>query len=494
LNQKNTGYGLDLGSHYKLNKHWNFSLSMTDFGFIRWRSNVKNYTAESKSYNFEGLDLNQFLGSEGTQNISDSLKNTFSFEETHNEYTTYLSTHIYAGTNYAFTEKSFAGLLLHAQFFKGEMMPSATVSLNHQMGRHITLALSYSALNRTYNNIGAGIAMSAGPVQFYVAGDNQLGIIKPLDARTLNVHFGINFIMGRREKDRDHDKVPDKVDACPDVPGLTSLHGCPDRDKDGIADHEDACPDQAGPAKTKGCPDQDGDGIADKDDECPDVAGVAIFNGCPDTDGDSIPDVKDACPDFAGLKQFNGCPDPDGDGIPFPQDKCPDTPGLAKFHGCPDTDNDGVSDKEDKCPQVAGPVSNHGCPIEEAPKQPVKVVLTQDEQEVINKVFHNLEFENGKTTMTNNSFAALDELTTLLKRKPNFKLLIDGHTDNVGGKEFNQKLSQGRADVVKKYLTDQGIGENRIIAKGYGMSMPIVANTTEAGRQKNRRVEFTIME
>ena len=339
--------------------------------------------------------------------------------------------------------------------------------------------------------------MSAGPVQFYVAGDNQLGIIKPLDARTLNVHFGINFIFGRKEKDSDHDKVPDKVDACPDVPGLASLHGCPDRDKDGITDHDDECPDQAGPAKTKGCPDKDDDGIADKDDECPDVVGVAIFNGCPDTDGDSIPDIKDACPDFAGLKQFKGCPDTDGDGIPLPDDKCPDTDGLAKFHGCPDTDNDGVTDKEDKCPQVFGTVANHGCPVVdkiEAPKEPVKVLLTQEEQQVINKVFHNLEFENGKTTMTTNSYSALDELTTLLKRKPSFKLLIDGHTDNIGGRAFNQNLSQGRADVVKKYLTDQGIEESRIIAKGYGMSMPIVSNVTEAGKQKNRRVEFTIME
>ena len=73
-------------------------------------------------------------------------------------------------------------------------------------------------------------------------------------------------------------------------------------------------------------------------------------------------------------------------------------------------------------------------------------------------------------------------------------MLVDGHTDNVGGKAFNQKLSQGRADAVKKYLSDKGIDESRIIAKGYGDTKPVVSNATAQGKQKNRRVEFTIME
>ena len=113
---------------------------------------------------------------------------------------------------------------------------------------------------------------------------------------------------------------------------------------------------------------------------------------------------------------------------------------------------------------------------------------------VINKVFKNLEFETGKAVIRSSSFASLDELTNLLKKKMTFKLLIDGHTDNVGAKAYNQKLSQGRADAVKKYLTDKGIDVSRVTAKGYGMTKPIASNATPEGRQKNRRVEFTIME
>ena len=313
----------------------------------------------------------------------------------------------------------------------------------------------------------------------------------------LNVHFGFNLLFGRSEKDRDHDNVPDRVDACPDIPGLVSLHGCPDKDGDGIADKDDACPFEPGPAAAKGCPDKDGDGIPDKDDTCPDVAGLAVFNGCPDTDGDSIPDNKDDCPAIAGLAQFNGCPDSDGDGVQDTQDRCPTIPGLPQLNGCPDTDGDGVSDPSDNCPLVPGPASNHGCPVVEkieTPKEPARVQLTTEEQEVINKVFHNLEFETGKGIILQSSYAALDELLNLLKRKPTFKLLIDGHTDNVGGKAYNQKLSEARANAVKIYLTDNGIVESRIIAKGYGMMKPVFSNQTDAGRQKNRRVEFTIME
>jgi len=156
-----------------------------------------------------------------------------------------------------------------------------------------------------------------------------------------------------------------------------------------------------------------------------------------------------------------------------------------------------VIDPQDSCPLVAGPASNHGCPViqkVEKAKEPVKVQLTQEEQEVISKVFKNLEFETAKAIIRESSFASLDELVNLMKRKTSFRLLIDGHTDNVGGKTYNQKLSQARADAVKQYLTDKGVEGSRITAKGYGLSKPIASNKTPEGRQKNRRVEFTIVE
>jgi outer membrane protein OmpA-like peptidoglycan-associated protein len=74
-----------------------------------------------------------------------------------------------------------------------------------------------------------------------------------------------------------------------------------------------------------------------------------------------------------------------------------------------------------------------------------------------------------------------------------FKLRINGHTDNVGKEPANVKLSQGRADAIKNYLVKKGINKNRINSKGFGSKKPIATNTTDAGRQQNRRVEFQVI-
>ncbi|MDA8979631.1 OmpA family protein [Chitinophagales bacterium] len=87
-------------------------------------------------------------------------------------------------------------------------------------------------------------------------------------------------------EDRDKDGVPDKNDACPDVPGFKNMKGCPDTDGDGIEDPRDSCIDEPGPADNKGCPylDSDNDGVYDKDDECPQTQGLKANKGCPELD------------------------------------------------------------------------------------------------------------------------------------------------------------------------------------------------------------------
>ncbi|MDR0558695.1 MAG: thrombospondin type 3 repeat-containing protein [Prevotellaceae bacterium] len=81
--------------------------------------------------------------------------------------------------------------------------------------------------------------------------------------------------------------------------------------------------------------DSDGDGVPDNVDECPNIYGLSKFNGCPDSDNDGIPDHLDECPDIYGLSKFNGCPDSDDDGIPDPKDACPLEPGDKVNNGCP---------------------------------------------------------------------------------------------------------------------------------------------------------------
>ena len=265
--------------------------------------------------------------------------------------------------------------------------------------------------------------------------------------------------------------------------GLTFKFGGKDTDGDGIYDKDDACPEVAGLPQFKGCPDTDGDGIQDSEDACPDVAGLAEFNGCPDTDGDGIIDSEDDCPNEKGTKMMKGCPDADGDGVADKDDKCPTVAGAKDNGGCPwpDTDGDGVADKDDKCPTVKGTVANNGCP--EVSDEAIKK---------LNDYAKTILFDTGKFSFQKQTFPVLEAITVILKEYPTAKFSIEGHTDNVGKADFNQKLSDGRANAVKQYLIDNGIDPFRLTSKGFGMDNPIDTNKTAKGRANNRRVEVKL--
>lgn len=112
-------------------------------------------------------------------------------------------------------------------------------------------------------------------------------------------------------------------------------------------------------------------------------------------------------------------------------------------------------------------------------------------QEILKDVYNNLEFEFNSSVIKDSSFSSLDELANVLI-KTNWKLKIAGHTDDKGSDNFNQILSEKRANAVKNYLVNKGANTLYIAAIGYGETQPIVPNDSEENRAKNRRVEFTI--
>lgn len=231
--------------------------------------------------------------------------------------------------------------------------------------------------------------------------------------------------------------------------------------------------------------DRDGDGVIDSLDKCPDVKGLASLQGCPDRDGDGITDAEDKCPDVKGLARYQGCPipDTDKDGINDEEDKCPTVFGVARYQGCPvpDTDGDGVNDEEDKCINEKGPASNYGCPVIDT-----KII------ERVNKAAQNVFFATGSSKLLTKSFSKLNDVVSILKENPTYKVNIDGHTDNTGKADKNQTLSEARAASVKAYLVSKGIDESRLTSTGYGQDKPIADNKTAAGRAKNRRVEMSV--
>lgn len=255
--------------------------------------------------------------------------------------------------------------------------------------------------------------------------------------------------------DTDNDGIYDEYDVCPTVPGLEEFDGCPDTDSDGIQDSEDDCPLEAGLAEFNGCPDTDGDGISDNKDRCPDVAGIESLGGCPDSDGDGIADVDDKCANEAGPKENSGCPWPDSDG-------------------------DTVLDKDDKCPNEPGTVANNGCrefPNEEEAARVLK--LSKD----LTFAFESIEF-------TDSTPSVLNEIVSIILKYPKAKFNIEGHTDSVGTKGFNQYLSEKRAAAVAEYLISNNIAAERLNTIGFGEENPIDTNVNSDGRAKNRRVEI----
>jgi outer membrane protein OmpA-like peptidoglycan-associated protein len=104
-------------------------------------------------------------------------------------------------------------------------------------------------------------------------------------------------------------------------------------------------------------------------------------------------------------------------------------------------------------------------------------------------VLQDVQFETGKATLTSDSHARLDSIVEYMTHKPSASIEISGHTDNVGSKKKNKRLSQERADAVRDYLVGKGIEANRIQAVGYGDERPIATNETPEGRQQNRRIE-----
>jgi outer membrane protein OmpA-like peptidoglycan-associated protein len=106
-----------------------------------------------------------------------------------------------------------------------------------------------------------------------------------------------------------------------------------------------------------------------------------------------------------------------------------------------------------------------------------------------------VDFEFDKAVIIPKSYPILDEVVKLLKANPEIKLVsVEGHTDNVGIAEYNERLSALRAEAVVQYLINRGgIAPKRLVSKGWGTRKPKATNDTDEGRAKNRRVEFHIV-
>lgn len=298
-------------------------------------------------------------------------------------------------------------------------------------------------------------SFAIGPTVGYVLVLQTKESPRPDNANLMLAGIHGTFDFGSRvvtvEKDRDHDRILDADDQCPDVPedydGFEDGDGCPDldNDQDSIVDSVDRCP----------LDPEDGDGFEDED-GCPDV----------DNDHDGLLDPDDQCPndpeDRDDFEDEDGCPDPDND-----QDKIPDVKDL-----CPDE------------PEIVnGIADNDGCPDAES------VRIVGDKIELDQKI----HFWTNSDRIRAMSYPVLDKLARFLLEHPEYvHVEIEGHADERGEDELNLDLSRRRAQAIRNFLVKRGLAESRLSYDGFGSSRPLVTGDDEHSWFLNRRVEFIV--
>jgi outer membrane protein OmpA-like peptidoglycan-associated protein len=520
FNTNNAGFGVDAGFiiekkdkgeyNYEfdcrfdnvrkdLNKYaYRFGVSVVDYGGINWQpkaalryvfidSSQYRFIMNTKTFEKAGLEPGPFI---------DSLKkygfNGLAVDETVEKYymatpsnlnvffDLHLGDGLYLAVNgsYAFNANNFAASKTQNSRFT--FTPRYESKL---FGFY--LPINYNMLAEEIN---AGFAMRLFFFNFALYDWTGIAGLKSQTKNfAMNMSINIPFHQRPHPKDNDHDLMSNKIDKCKNFAGDCNSDGCPeaDDDGDGVKNSQDKCPSVKGPLKLDGCPDADEDGITDAQDRCPKQKGKLELGGCPDKDGDGVIDGNDRCPNDKGLIEFEGCPDTDHDKIPNNLDECPLDSGVFENKGCPeikivDTDNDGMEDNLDKCPTIYGPKSNNGCPI---PKEVMDIAKVAQE---------NLEFLTGSAVIKKESIESLTVLSGYLSRNPNVKVILSGHTDNVGKPEKNMKLSKDRAEAVKNFLLSHGVDSSRMTSDGFGDTKPIGDNNTPSGRAVNRRVDIEL--
>ena len=148
-------------------------------------------------------------------------------------------------------------------------------------------------------------------------------------------------------------------------------------------------------------------------------------------------------------------------------------------NGCEtDGDSDGVADSQDQCPntRAGAQVDINGCEIRE------EIQL------------QGVNFETNSDRLVAGTEGVLRDAAATLQRNPTIRVEVAGHTDSDGAAEYNESLSQRRAETVRDFLISEGVAEDRLTALGYGESAPIADNGTAAGKAQNRRVVLRVLE
>jgi outer membrane protein OmpA-like peptidoglycan-associated protein len=343
---------------------------------------------------------------------------------------------------------------------------------------------------------------------YHLIGDNFTALENNQDKGFWGATAGLTFLGGIGPKDSDADGLTDNEEK-----KIGTDPKKADTDGDGVSDYEEFYTHQTNPLKA----DTDGDGLNDLDE----LSTHKTNPKSADSDEDGLSDSdeiklygtnpllvdtdKDGLDDQAEVKQYKTNPtvaDTDNDGLK-------DGAEIESHQTDPllaDTDKDGLSDGEEvkkykTDPTVADTDKGTVDDKTEIDRGTNPLDASDDVEKSeddfllgagvgVPVVLDGVFFDVNSANIRPESEEYLNKVVETLKKFPNTKIEIHGHTDSSGPEAYNQQLSQRRAESVRLYLLRHGIEPDRVVAKGFGESMPIASNATPEGRQKNRRIEF----
>lgn len=223
FNFKNFGIALDLGGTYQLTDKIGVSASLLDFGFIRWKTQTASYETDDLDFRFEGVDVKQYLNdsTDYLNRVLDTLRSKVDNDITSEAYTSTLSSRFYLGGTYKVTDWFTAGVTSYNQILNNRWRTSLILSGTIQLKNWLGFTANYSIYGRSMANIGLGLTLRGGPIQFYVMTDNILAI-NYLGTKNAHVSFGINLLIGKLDKKASKDSYGGKGDTRKDKKKLKS--------------------------------------------------------------------------------------------------------------------------------------------------------------------------------------------------------------------------------------------------------------------------------
>jgi hypothetical protein len=203
-NFKNMGFGIDAGANYKFSDKFSINASVVDLGFINWKTNTQNYVSNDVNYTFKGVDFNGFFQDSTVifDRLSDSLEQVFSYAENTESYRSSLYTRFYIGGKYELNKKFSLHGMLYNEFVNKRYRPGAIVSANAHLGQWLTASLNYSVYGRSFANVGFGLSLRGGPIQFYIVSDNLLAFMLQTSAKNVHIMTGMGILFGKPDKER----------------------------------------------------------------------------------------------------------------------------------------------------------------------------------------------------------------------------------------------------------------------------------------------------